>query len=80
MPYVTHHFISYITFRKLATNYRALLWEMTCTDKACYDSKPPFHDIVSLRAIVKAINFIAAVVRRVVVHTCVLHMCVLLFV
>ena len=33
--------ISEITFRKLATNYRALLRKMTYTDKASYDSTPP---------------------------------------
>ena len=33
--------ISWITFRKLATNYRALLRKMTYKDKASYDSTPP---------------------------------------
>jgi len=33
--------ISYITFRKLATNYRALLRKMTNKDQASYDSSPP---------------------------------------
>ena len=33
--------ISYITFRKLATNYRALLRKTTYTDKASYYSTPP---------------------------------------
>ena len=33
--------ISWITFRKLATNYRALLREMTYKDKASYGSSPP---------------------------------------
>jgi len=33
--------ISYITFRKLATDYRALLRKMTYPDKASYDSMPP---------------------------------------
>ena len=33
--------ISCITFRKLATNYRALLWKMTYKDKASYDFTPP---------------------------------------
>ena len=32
--------LSRITFRKLATNYRALLPNMTCKDKASYDSTP----------------------------------------
>jgi len=37
-----HHLwdISLITFRRLATNYRALLRKMTCKDKASYDSTP----------------------------------------
>jgi len=30
-----------VTFRKRATNYRALLWKMTCKDKASYASWPP---------------------------------------
>ena len=30
-----------VTFRKRATNYRALLRKMTCKDKASYDSTPP---------------------------------------
>jgi len=33
--------ISLITFRKLATNYRALLRKITYKDKASYDSTPP---------------------------------------
>jgi len=30
-----------VIFRKRATNYRALLREMTCEDKASYKSSPP---------------------------------------
>ena len=30
-----------VIFRKRATNYRALLWKMKCTDKASYISSPP---------------------------------------
>ena len=30
-----------VIFRKRATNYRDLLWKMTCKDKASYDSTPP---------------------------------------
>jgi len=30
-----------VIFRKRATNYRALLWKMTCKDKAFYGSSPP---------------------------------------
>ena len=30
-----------VIFRERATNYRALLREMTCKDKASYDSTPP---------------------------------------
>jgi len=33
--------ISWITFRKLATNYRALLRKMTYKDKVSYESPPP---------------------------------------
>ena len=33
--------ISWITFRKLATNYRALLRKMTYKDKGSYESSPP---------------------------------------
>jgi len=33
--------ISWITFRKRATNYRALLRKMTYKDKASYESSPP---------------------------------------
>jgi len=33
--------ISWITFRKLATNCRALLQKMTYKDKASYESSPP---------------------------------------
>jgi len=33
--------ISWITFRKLATNYRALLRKLTCKDKASHESLPP---------------------------------------
>jgi len=31
-----------VIFRKRATNYRALLWKMTCEDKASYASLPPW--------------------------------------
>ena len=31
-----------VIFRKRATNYRALLWEMTYEDKASYDSTPRY--------------------------------------
>jgi len=31
-----------VIFRKSATNYRALLREMTHEDKASYDSMPPY--------------------------------------
>jgi len=31
----------HVIFRKRATKYRALLWEMTCKDQASYDSTPP---------------------------------------
>jgi len=30
-----------VIFCKRATNYRALLWKMTCKDKASYGSSPP---------------------------------------
>ena len=30
-----------VSFRKRATNYKALLWEMTSQDKASYGSLPP---------------------------------------
>jgi len=30
-----------VNFRRRATNYRALLWNMTYKDKASYDSSPP---------------------------------------
>ena len=33
-----------VIFRKIATNYRALLRKMTCEDKAPYDSTPPCSD------------------------------------
>jgi len=40
--------ISWITFRKLATNYRALLRKMTYKDKASYESSPPCISLVWL--------------------------------
>jgi len=41
-----------VTFRKRATNYRALLRKMTGRDKACYDSTPPcrhMHGFILVR-------------------------------
>jgi len=40
--------ISYITFRKLATNYRALLRKMIYTDKAPYESSPSCNSRVAV--------------------------------
>ena len=38
MPYLAGH------FGKRATNYRALLWKITCKDKASYGSSPLCND------------------------------------
>ena len=39
-----------VSFRKRATNYRALLWKLTYKDKASYGSSPPCSSLVqSLR-------------------------------
>jgi len=41
-----------VIFRKRATNHRALLWKMTCKDKASYDSKPSWTYIRHFRTVV----------------------------
>jgi len=58
-----------VVFRKIAANYRALLWKMKCKDKTSYDSTPPCITTVHVPVFLNCLLLLTATHCNTLQHT-----------